>query len=320
MSNPVLVLAPIRGVTDCIYRTQLQRFFGGLDLAVAPFLSPQRSLSPRDKPLADLLPEANPLLPVIPQLLHANAADFIALARLLHELGHERLNWNLGCPAPMVAKKRRGSGLLPYPDVICELLDAICPAIPQRLSIKTRLGYAAPDELETLLPRLDAYPLEEIIIHPRLGRQMYQGVASPDAFAGCLALTRHRLVYNGDITSAAQLAELGQRFPAVSRWMIGRGLLANPCLAMECRGEVVDAVERQRRIAAFHDELYARYRERLAGPSHLLGRMKQLWCYLVHSFPGRERCWKNIKKATNERQYLLAVRGLLAEVVAQGAQ
>ncbi|OQX17936.1 MAG: tRNA-dihydrouridine synthase [Desulfobulbaceae bacterium A2] len=320
MTSPVLQLAPIRGVTDCLFRTLFQHSFGGIDLAVAPFVNPQRYVSLRDKHLADLLPEANPLLPVIPQLLHTNAADFITLAHLLHELGYTRLNWNLGCPAPMVARKRRGSGLLPYPDAICALLDTICPAIPQSLSIKTRLGYASPDELATLLPRLDDYPLEEIIIHPRLGKQMYQGAADPDAFARCLPLTRHRLVYNGDITSAAQLAALRRRFPTINGWMIGRGLLAHPFLALECRGVVVDAAERLQRIAAFHDELYARYHERLSGPSHLLGRMKQLWFYLIHSFPAQERCWKKIKKAMNEQQYAQAVAELLTREGMRAAQ
>ncbi len=312
MSAPILSLAPIRGITDCIFRTLFQHHFGGLDHAVAPFISPQRIVSLQDKLLADLRPEANPLLPAIPQLLHTNPRDFIDVARLLHQLGHQQLNWNLGCPVAMVAKKLRGSGLLSYPDAICAFLDAVCPAIPQHLSIKTRLGYADPNELQTLLPRLNDYPLSEIIVHGRLGKQLYQGAASPEGFGRCLPLTRHPLVYNGDIVSPGQLAALRERFPTVRQWMIGRGLLANPFLAQEIRGSEIDAEERRQRLRAFHDALYARNQERLAGPAHLLGRMKQLWVYLIHSFPGQQKVCKRLMKAMTTDQYEQAVGELFA--------
>ena len=74
-----------------------------------------------------------------------------------------------------------------------------------------------------------------------------------------------------------------------------------------------DAAEKTRRIRAFHDELYAAYRVRLAGPSHLLGRMKQLWAYLISSFPGREKLLKKITKAMSEDQYHRVVEQLWNE-------
>ncbi|MBU3984360.1 MAG: hypothetical protein KJ985_13055, partial [Proteobacteria bacterium] len=54
-------------------------------------------------------------------------------------------------------------------------------------------------------------------------------------------------------------------------------------------------------------ELYAGYKKSLAGPSHLLGRMKQIWFYLAASFPGQQKIWKKIKKASTEEHYLAAI-------------
>ena len=91
-------------------------------------------------------------------------------------------------------------------------------------------------------------------------------------------------------------------------WMIGRGVLANPFLAEEIQGTAeLDPEKRKERIRLFHDELCEAYRERLSGPGHLLGRMKQLWLYLHHSFPGREKSLKKIKKANSEQQFLEGV-------------
>ncbi len=157
--QPTLILAPIRGVTDCHFRSLFNHYFPGFDRALAPFINPQRSSQYQPRQLKDLLPEANTNLPATPQLLHTNADDFLFLAMRLHDMGYKEINWNLGCPAPMVTKKKRGSGLLPYPDEILLFLDKVVPKLPMQLSIKTRLGLENPDELLTLLPALGYYPL-----------------------------------------------------------------------------------------------------------------------------------------------------------------
>ena len=305
--QPFLYLAPIRGITDCLFRNLFQHHFGGVDQAVAPFINPQPHSNFDPRQLHDLQPEENMALPVVPQFLHTEPAGLLALAHRLHDLGYEHLNWNLGCPAPMVTRKRRGSGLLPYPDAIIALLDQVLPRLPMQLSIKTRLGLNDPDELAALLPRLNDYPLKEIIIHTRLGKQLYKGVTDPESFGHCLKLSRHPLVYNGDINDAETFYRLQSQFPMVQRWMIGRGLLADPFLASVIKGEQFSGRQRATMLLNFHRDLYAGYRESLAGPSHLLGRMKQIWFYLASSFPGQPKLWKKIKKAGTEEQYLAVV-------------
>ena len=44
------------------------------------------------------------------------------MAKALHDLGYEEVNWNLGCPHKPVRKKQRGSGLLPHPERVDALL------------------------------------------------------------------------------------------------------------------------------------------------------------------------------------------------------
>ena len=305
---PFLYLAPLRGITDVTFRNVFAHHFSGFAMAVAPFLNPQRSPSTKKKLLADLLPEDNLALGVIPQLLDNRAEDFLHLAGRLEELGYTEINWNLGCPAPMVANKKRGSGLLPYPDQIIALLDYVMPRMQAHLSIKMRLGFADPAESLALLPRLNSYPLTEIIIHPRIGKQLYRGTTNLDGFAACLEHTDHEVVFNGDITSAAVFHQLSARFPSIRRWMIGRGVLCNPLLAEEiCSPAAIDESTRLVRIRAFHDELLTTYRARLSGPGHLIGKMKQLWLYLASSFPGQEKVLKKIKNARTEEQLLAAI-------------
>ncbi len=306
-----LYLAPIQGVTEVVFRNLFAQHFPGFDAAMAPFINPQGQAHFKQKVLADVLPEHNTGLPLIPQLLHNNAENFIAMAARLEELGYSHINWNLGCPAPMIVRKRRGSGLLPYPEAIISFLEEVMPRIKAQLSIKTRLGLHEPSEILDLLPRLDDFPLEEITIHARLGKQLYRGTTDLEGFAACQDLSRHQLVYNGDISGTTVFNDLRTRFPTVQRWMIGRGALGDPFLPAAIKGAgPVSPQEKTRRIMAFHDALYDQYREKLFGPSHLLGRMKQLWAYLIFSFPGQEKLLKKINKASSEEQY----QGLMTEL------
>lgn len=303
-SQPFLYLAPIRGLTDSIFRNTLHRHFKGYDAAIAPFINPQQKSLFEDKIIWDVLPENNPDLPIVPQLLHTNPDDFLVLAERLGDLGYKHINWNLGCPAPMVARKKRGSGLLPYPEQILDLLNQVVPRLKVELSIKTRLGYNDFSELQYLLPKLNSFPLKEVIIHARLGKQLYRGTTYPEKFLLCCPLTSHQLTYNGDINTLSTYQDLSSRLPEVTSWMLGRGALGNPFLAEEIKAiSTILSQDKHKRLFAFHEDLLHRYQEKFSGPSHILSRFKQLWPYLIHSFPGQEKKLKPILKATKVQQY-----------------
>ncbi len=302
---PFLYLAPIRGLTDALFRNVFYKHFDGIDEAIAPFINPQQNALYKDKMLADLLPEKNRIKPIVPQILNIYPDDFLILANRLTDLGYSHINWNLGCPAPMVARKKRGSGFLPYPDEIVSLLEKVVPKIKSELSIKTRLGYHDKGEILTLLDRLDDFPLKEIIIHTRLGTQLYSGTTDPDSFSLCQKRTQHALVYNGDVNDIDIFSTLATRFPTVKRWMVGRGVLMNPFLAEEIQGYPTESPERRKeRLRDFHSDLFSQYQQMLSGPSHLLGRMKMLWAYLISSLPGNEKTFKKLKKSKSIDNYL----------------
>jgi tRNA-dihydrouridine synthase len=300
-SQPI-ILAPLRGVTDAIFRTSFAECFGGVNRAVAPFISTVRGPRVKAKLLKDLLPEHNPQMPVVPQILGKDPAEFLVMARALYDLGYETVNWNLGCPYPMVAKKGRGSGMLPYPERIDRFLDAVLAAMPGRLSIKTRLGRFDPAEIDHLIPLFNRYPLTEVVIHPRTGVQMYTGSADLGRFEECFALCRPPVVYNGDIDTAETFTRLTARFPTVAGWMLGRGLIANPFLAEEIQGRELDEGERIARFHRFHDLLVERYAAVLFGPAHLVQRMKGLWQYFHRPFAGGRRVLKKIHKCRRPEQ------------------
>lgn len=296
-------LAPMRGFTDAIYRNTLDEHFSGIDSMVAPFISSVKGARIKSKLLRDVLPECNRRKTLTPQILSKSAEEFIVLSRALYDLGYETVNWNLGCPYPMVAKKGRGSGLLPHPDRIDVFIDQVLQAVPIRLSIKVRLGRFQPEEIFELMPIFNRYPLAELIIHPRTGVQMYEGRTDLKTFQQCASISMHPVVYNGDIVSLETFSVLKKKLSNVAAWMIGRGVLADPFLPEIIKSGNADIPARLDRFKAFHDTLLIRYAEKLCGPSHLLQRMKGLWGYMARGLEGGELLLKQIRKTRAMTSY-----------------
>lgn len=306
--SPQLILAPIRGITDCIYRTAADRCFGGFDAAMAPFVTTVSSAKIPEAFLRDLAPEKNAALPVVPQLLGKSAADFLRMAERLFDLGYETVNLNMGCPFPRVANKGRGSGMLPDPDAVARFLDETASRMRGRLSIKLRLGRTDASEIVALMPVLNRIPLAALIIHPRLGCQMYDGRPDLETFARCLEMARHPVIYNGDINAVGDRAVLAERFPAVAGWMIGRGALSDPFLASAIKdGTIAYPPDPAEAIREFHNVLMDAYIERLSGPGHLLDRMKGLWQYLAVRFADARALLKAVQKCRRLDAYEDAV-------------
>ena len=311
--TPKLYLAPLRGLTDYIYRNTFNRHFNGFDAAVTPFIPSSRTTRATPLHLKDVLPENNASMPIEPQILCNNPADFIPLAKQLYDLGYPTVNWNLGCPFPMVAKKQRGSGLLPYPDRIEDFLAKTVPAIPNRLTIKTRLGRRDSEEIIQLMPIFNRYPLQEIIIHPRTGKQMYDGEPDLDAFEKCIEMTHHRIVYNGDITDLKSFQNLSARFNTIKAWMIGRGAIVNPFLPAILKSGKDDFSDRVETFRSFYQELFDEYQRVFSGPGHLLERMKGFWTYFSQAFKDSRKIRKKIHRTLKLQRYLEIVERFFEE-------
>ena len=318
--RPEICLAPLKGLTDAIFRTTYAEFFDGIDWSIAPFLTTLGGARIKPSHLRQVLPENNRRMPVVPQILSKTAAHFIAMAEVLYDLGYPTVNWNLGCPFPMVAKKGRGSGMLPDSQAVRHFLDQALPRLSGRLSIKMRLGRYQSDEIECLLPELAPYPIESIIIHPRTGAQMYGGRPDLEAFERCLTLTHHKVIYNGDILGSAGFAYLQVRFPRVTTWMVGRGVLHNPFLPAAIKGQTLGQDECRQRFYAFHESLFSRYAAALFGPSHLLDKMKGLWTHFSTGFKEGQNLRRQIHKTRHVDQYLTVVRPFLAETAVREDQ
>jgi len=201
--------------------------------------------------------------------------------------------------------------MLPHPELIDSFLEKVIPAIPNNLSIKTRLGRNNPDEILDLMPVFNRYPLTELIIHPRTGIQMYEGLTDLNTFGKCLDMTVHAVVYNGDIVDINTFQRLSERFKSVNQWMIGRGALINPFLPAGIKAGNSIFNNKISIFKDFHEALFNAFDELLDSPSHLMEKMKSFWDYFEQSFKNSRQVVKKIRKNKNIEQYKAIVNDFL---------
>lgn len=293
-------LAPMEGITGYIFRSVWTEIFGGADCLFTPFLSPNQNFNFTAKERNDILPEHNARMNIVPQIL-ANRVDyFLWAADELERLGYTEVNLNLGCPSGTVVAKRKGAGLLAYPDEIDRLLEQIFAGTKLAVSVKTRLGCSQAEEFAGLLPVFNRYPLSELIIHPRVQKDFYQNTPDLDWFGRALAESTNPVCYNGDIVTAEDARRLQERFPRLERIMCGRGVLANPALLRELAGGKTAAWEERK---LFHDRLYEEYRRVMPGEKPTLFKMKELWNYWYGYFSDPIQTQKRLRRVKSCAEY-----------------
>jgi len=309
----VLLSSPLQGFTDFRFRNAFQQYFGGIDTYYAPYIRLNGKLKIKQSYENDLLPENNSTLEVIPQVITNDAEEFLFVAKYVQSLGYKELNWNLGCPYPMVTKSGMGSGLICNPNKIDEILHRAHNETDILVSMKMRMGYEHAEEILDAFPILDHYPLKNIAIHARIGKQLYKGPVNLEAFEKCITSTKHKLYYNGDITSVAAFKAIESRFPSIDHFMIGRGLIADPFLPNMIKNDTTSYPQNRWEIfSEFHDTIYQNYDAYLSGPTPIKMKMLGFWEYFSQSTSNPQKTLKAIKKAANPVKYRKAVAEIIA--------
>lgn len=302
-------LAPLESVTTYIFRNVYHKYFLPSDKYFTPFIVPHPNKRFNTREKRELSPEHNHGLYVVPQLLTNKAEDFITTAKEINDMGYKEINLNLGCPSGTVVAKGKGSGFLAYPEELDRFLDEIYSKLDMKISIKTRIGKSSPNEFHHLVEIYNKYPLEELIIHPRLQTDFYRNKPNWEVFREAVNMSRHSLCYNGDIYTTEDFQKFNEKFPTVEKIMCGRGVIANPALfSAIANGTKADI----NTLKSFHDDIYVAYQEISSGERNVLFKMKELWSYMIQSFDHAEKYMKKIKKAEKLFVYEKVIADLFA--------
>jgi nifR3 family TIM-barrel protein len=284
--QPNIILAPMVGVTDSIFRRTILGL-GGCGL-VSSEMTNAASVSPRlmkRHHQLDFLPEERP----ITMQLSGNEPDLVAsAARTVEATGADILDINCGCPSPKVTGGGHGSALLrDLPKMEC-LLKAVKAAVQIPVTLKFRSGWddGSLNYLDTAR-MAESVGVAALALHARTRQQAYNGLANWDHIAEVKRVVGIPVIGNGDVkdapTALARLRESG-----ADGIMIGRGAMANPWIYMQI-AQIRRGEQPYQPTPADKRELLLRYLEMclVEMPERLaLNKLKQLIGQFVVGMPG----------------------------------
>lgn len=175
--------------------------------------------------------------PAIAQLIGNDVAAMVRNAKTLQQYNVAAIDLNLGCPAPVVYRKCAGGGLLREPNRIDSLLGALRDAVTIAFTVKTRIGFEAPEEFDTLLPLFQKHSIDLLTVHGRTVTQMYRPGVRYDLIARAAREMKCPVIANGNVHSAKHARHVLEQ-TGVRGLMIGRGAIRNPWLFDQIRAEL----------------------------------------------------------------------------------
>lgn len=222
-----LLLAPMAGVTDKVYREICTRF--GADGTVTEMVSAKGYLlTPREREEVVQLRETSPGERCALQIFGSDA-DF--MGRAAERLCEDRffaLDVNMGCPAPKIVSGGDGSAMLRDLPNAERVLRAVVRNAALPVTVKMRMGWD-----EASVNYLDAGKMAQdcgaaaVTLHARTRSEMYSGRAHWEAIAELSARLSIPVIGNGDVESAQDAQEM-LRQTGCYAVMVGRSAMGNP--------------------------------------------------------------------------------------------
>ncbi len=233
LRTPFLILAPMEGVTDVVFR-QVIAHAGRPDLFFTEFTNVSSYASEKGRANAlERVALAPTDAPIIAQIWGKNPAHFAEFAGALENLGFAGVDLNFGCPDKHVNKAGGGAAMIKTPELARECLKNAREATNLPVSVKTRLGWSCPEEYHDWLSFLLRERPAALTVHLRTKKEMSKVPAHYELIPEIVNLRselspKTKLIINGDIKNRAHALALHAEHPEVDGFMIGRGVFENP--------------------------------------------------------------------------------------------
>jgi nifR3 family TIM-barrel protein len=284
--NPPLILSPMAGVTDYVFRRLIKRR-GGVGLVVSEFISVEGLTrnNPKSRRQMRFDEEERPFAI---QIFGGQPARMAMAAEMAEEVGADILDINCGCPAPKVVKNGGGSGLLRDLPRLEEILKEVKRSISIPLTLKMRIGYSDSTINAVEVAKMaEQCGVEHIQVHGRTREQGYKGMANWDIIKRVKEAVSVPVSGNGDITSIDYGLKCWKE-SGVDGILIGRGAMQNPWIfrqfadVLNGRKPYIPTLEEKRKVLLEFFEMCLEEMPELAA----LGKMKQLAGQFTKGLPG----------------------------------
>ncbi len=295
--HPPLVLAPIAGHTDSLFRRAIKSL-GGCGLVVSELVSTEGMTRHQDRTL-HLTRFEDCERPVGIQIFGSHPARMAESAAMVQDMGAELVDINVGCPVNKVVRQGGGSNLLRDLPLLETIFTAVRKSVTIPLTAKIRTGWDrnSINAIEVLRLAEDC-GVEALTVHGRTRCDLFAGQADWSVIARVKKAAKIPIIGNGDIFEPGDAARMF-RETGVDGVMIGRGVLTNPWLMRQCHdfmtGNDVRQVSTDEKADFMLSFLASLARSIPAAVA--VGKMKRVGGYLSRGIPGGARLRAAINSA-----------------------
>ena len=304
--EPLLALAPMQDVTDLAFWGLMKRY-GGADVYYTEYFRVHPDSHLEHDILRSL--DENPTgRPAIAQMIGNDVPSLVRSAKELQRYPIAAVDLNLGCPAPIVYKKRAGGGLLREPERIDRILGALRDAVSIKFTVKTRIGFEDEQVFDTLLPIFAKHSIDLLTVHGRTVLQMYRDGVRYDLIAQAAAAMKCPVLANGNIASAEDAAAVLTQTKCHGL-MVGRGAIRNPWIFDQIRAhQRSEAVKLPtgRQVLAYIHDLYETTTKPIIAELAQVNKMKKYLNFLGVGVPDSADFLHQMRRTT-KRAELFAV-------------
>lgn len=235
--DPPLILAPMAGITDHLYRLMLRRT-GGVGLVTMEFISSEAITRGNARQLAKMF-FSEEERPLSIQIYGSDPERMAAAAEIVEELAPDVCDINMGCPANKVLKGCAGAALMGDLPLAGKIVREVRRRLSIPLTVKFRLGL---DDSRKNFLDLGKICEDEgaaaVAMHARTARQMYTGRADRREIAELKRRLSIPVIGNGDVETAEDVLAMF-RETGCDGVMVGRATMKNPWIF----GQAADLLE-----------------------------------------------------------------------------
>jgi tRNA-dihydrouridine synthase B len=284
--NPPLILAPVAGHTDTLFR-QVIKGLGGCGLVVSELVSTEGMTRQHERTL-HLTRFGESERPISIQIFGSDPERMADSAAMVQGMGADIVDINVGCPAKKVVRQGGGSYLLRDLPLLEKIFLAVRKSVSIPLTAKIRSGWDHNSiNAVEVLKLAEGCGVEALAIHGRTRCAMFAGRAEWSIIKQVKENALIPIMGNGDVFTPADAERMFQE-TGVDGVMVARGVLSDPWLIRKCSDRLagkpaMDASPQER--ADFIIRLLERIQLETPAPVSL-GKMKKMGDYLTKGIRG----------------------------------
>lgn len=291
--NSNVILAPMAGLTDTIFRKLIRKYSKDC-LLTTEMLSSEAIVN---NPRGNILKYEEEELPLSFQISGHKPHIMAKAAKYVNQFA-TTVDINMGCPVNKIVKGSDGSGLMKVPELAADIVKAVKDVVDVPVTVKTRLGWDSNSiHFVEFAKKMEEAGCDAIAIHGRTRSQMYSGEANWEIISQLRNEIKIPFFANGDIKSP-EMAKKCLEMAKCDGVMIGRATIGNPDLLFRAEtylktGELLPSLSREEKIQNLIEHLDGEMelRRELVG----IKFMRKFYAYYINSF----------QHASNIRQKLI---------------